>query len=259
MAKRSNVLVVVGAALFALGVAIVFLLVRDDTTSVAVGTAGSPGQVLVATGDIAAGTTGEDLVAKGMVESKAFQPGQVAPGAVTSTALLANQTVATDIAAGAQITTSSLRASQVRGASVVIPEGKQGVAVQLDFVPGGAGYVGAGDRVNVYSVVRNGVADQRDPAGSPCNPRVHLFLTNVDVLDVSAEVAPRVAVADQRQERTPGNALTYLLALDPVEAERVIFMASHEALHLALAGGEAPPAGTPFPGMCSPFADQTGV
>jgi Flp pilus assembly protein CpaB len=256
MAKRSNVLVILGIALFALGVAIVFLLVRDDTTSVAAGTPGPAGQVLVATGDIAAGTTGEDLVAKGMVEAKTFEPGQIAPGAVTSTALLANQTVATDIATGAQVTTSSLRQSQVRGTSVVIPEGKQGVAVQLDFVPGVGGYVGAGDRVNVYSVVRNGVPDPRNPAAAPCNPRVHLFLSNVEVLDVSAEVAPRVAGADQKQERAPGGALTYLLALDPFEAERVIFMASHEALHLALAGAEAPPVGTPSPGMCSPVADQ---
>lgn len=259
MAERSNVLVVLGIALFALGVAIVLLLVRDDTTSVAAGTAGSTGRVLVAAGDIAAGTTGEELVARGMVEAKTFDPGQVAPGAVTSTALLANQTVAADIAEGTQITTSSLRASQVRGSSVVIPEGKQGVAVQLDFVPGGGGYVGAGDRVNVYSVVRNGVPDPKNPSGSPCSPRVHLFLSNVEVLDVSAEVAPRVAVADQKQERAPGNALTYLLALDPFEAERVIFMASHEALYLALAGDQSPPAGTPSPGICSPVADQVVV
>ena len=259
MTKRSNILVILGIALFALGVTIVFLLVGDDTTPVSAGTAGSPGQVLVATADIAAGTTGEDLVARGMVESKTVDLGQVAPGAVPSTALLANQTVATDIAKGAQITNSSLRTSQARGSSVVIPEGKQGVAVHLDFVPGGGGYVGAGDRVNVYSVVRNGTPNPDDPAGSPCNPRVHLFLSNIEVLDVSAEVAPRVAVADQKQERTAGNALTYLLALDPFEAERVIFMASHEGLYLALTGDQAPPAGTPSPGMCSPVADQAVV
>lgn len=259
MTQRSNVLVVLGIALFALGATIVFLLVRDDTTPVSAGAAGSTGQVLVATADIAAGTTGDELVANGMVESKTFDPAQVAPGAVTSTALLANQTVAADIAKGAQVTTSSLRTSQVRGTSVVIPEGKQGVAVQVDFVPGGAGYVGAGDRVNLYSVVRNATPDPADPAGSPCNPRVHLFLSNVEVLDVSAEVAPRVGAAEQQQERTAGGALTYLLALDPFEAERVIFMASHEALHLALTGDQAPPAGTPSPGMCSPVADQAVV
>ena len=255
MAKRSNVLVVLGIAFFALGAAIVFLLVNDDTSSVAAGTVGGPTQVLVATGDIAAGASGEDIVGQGLVEARNFEAGQVAPGAVTSTAVLAGQTVTSDISKGAQLTSSSLRASQVRGASVVIPEGKQGVAVQLDFVPGVGGYVGAGDRINMYSVVRNGVPDAQNPEDAPCNPRVHMFLSNVEVLDVSAEVAPRVAVADQQQERTGGNPITYLLALDPIEAERVIFMTSNESLYLALAGDGAPPLSTPAPGMCSPVAD----
>ncbi len=256
MAKRSNVLVVLGIAFFALGAAIVFLLVRDDTASVSAGTAGGPSQVLVATGAIAAGTTGEDLVAQGLVVSKTFDAGQVAPGAVTSTALLAGQTVAAEISEGAQLTSSSLRASQVRGASVVIPEGKQGVAVQLDFVPGVGGYVGAGDRINMYSVVRNTVPDPENPEEAPCNPRVHLFASNIEVLDVSAEVAPRVAVADQQQERLGGSPITYLVALDPIEAERVIFMTSNESLYLALSGDDVPPVSTPAPGMCSPVADQ---
>lgn len=256
MAKRSNVLVVLGVAFFALGVAIVFLLLRDDTASVRAGAAGEATQVLVAKGDIPAGTTGDDVVAKGLVEAKNFQPGQIAPGAVTSTALLAGQTVATDISKGAQLTTSSLRPSQVRGQAVAVPEGRQGVAVQLDFVPGVAGYVGAGDRINMYSVVRNGVADPNSKDDPPCNPRVNLFLSNVEVLDVSAEVAPRRAVSDQQQERVTGNAITYLLALDPVEAERVIFLTSNEGLYLTLAGENAPPVSTDGPGQCSPVADQ---
>ncbi len=256
MAKRSNVLVVLGIAFFALGAAIVLLLVRDDGATVRAGAAGEATQVLVAKGPIPAGTTGDEVVAQGLVEAKNFQPGQIAPGAVTSTAALAGQTVATDISKGAQLTTSSLRPSQIRGASVAIPEGKQGVAVQLDFVPGVAGYVGAGDRINMYSVVRNGVADSNSKANPPCNPRVNLFLSNVEVLDISAEVAPRRAVSDQQQERVTGNAITYLLALDPVEAERVIFLSSNESLYLALAGEGAPPVFTNGPGQCSPVADQ---
>ncbi len=256
MAKRSNVLVVLGIAFFALGAAIVLLLVRDDGATVRAGAAGEATQVLVAKGPIPAGTTGDEVVAQGLVEAKNFQPGQIAPGAVTSTAALAGQTVATDISKGAQLTTSSLRPSQIRGESVAIPEGKQGVAVQLDFVPGVAGYVGAGDRINMYSVVRNGVADPNSKANPPCNPRVNLFLSNVEVLDISAEVAPRRAVSDQQQERVTGNAITYLLALDPVEAERVIFLSSNESLYLALAGEGAPPVFTNGPGQCSPVADQ---
>lgn len=257
MARRSNVLVIIGIAFFVLGAAIVFLLVKDDEGgTVRAGSAAEATQVLVAKSDIPAGTTGDEAVAEGMVEAKTFAPGQIAPGAVSSTALLAGQTIATDIGAGAQLTTTSLRPSQVRGASVAIPDGKQGVAVQLDFVPGVGGYVGAGDRVNMYSVVRNGAPDPENPRDAPCSPRVHLFLSNVEVLDVSTEVAPRRALSDQEQERPTGNAITYLLALDPFEAERVIYMASNESLYLALTGPDVPPASTPGPGQCSPVADQ---
>lgn len=258
MAKRSNVLVVLGVAFFALGATIVFLLLRDDASSVSAGAPGAASQVLVAARDIVAGTTGEDLVAKGMVESKSFPPGQVAPGALTSTASLANQTVASDISKGAQLTGSSLRAAQIRGTNVVVPEGKQAVAVQLDFVPGMAGYVGAGDRVNMYSVVRNGAPDAGNPGRSPCTPRVHLFLSNVEVLDVSNGGASRPA-GDQPGGGGGGGPITYLFALDPFEAERVVFLTSNEALYLALPGDQAPPAFTPAPGTCSPAADQVVV
>src|SRR3546814_9656250 len=65
-----------------------------------------------------------------------------------------------------------------------VPEGHDAVAVQIDFVPGAAGYVSAGDRINLYGVYPIAVTDR-------VTPRVELLLTNVAVLDVDTTIAPR--------------------------------------------------------------------
>lgn len=233
MGRRSNVLIVLGVAFFVLGAALVFLLVGDDDDGgdAADGADRSgPTQALVASAEIPAGTTGEEAVSGGLVELTDVEAAQLAPGALTATAALASQTFAAAVPAGSQVTAASLRPAQVRGAAIEIPEGKQAVAVQLDFVPGVAGYVGAGDVVNVYAL-----------GTSPDGQEVNLVLSNVEILDVSLEVTPRRAASDQAVERLTGNAITYLLALDPLQAARVIYDTSYQNLYFALAKEGAPP------------------
>ena len=116
---------------------------------------------------------------------------------------------------------------------IAIPDGKRGVAVRTGFVPGVAGYVAAGDHVDVYASM-----SKQSPA------RVKLVLPDVEVLDVSIEVAPRRSSAEDG-ERPSGSEVTYLLALDPVQAERVIFLTSNESLYLTLVPKGAPPVATP--------------
>lgn len=116
---------------------------------------------------------------------------------------------------------------------VAIPDGKRGVAVRTGFVPGVAGYVSAGDHVDVYAAM-----SKQAPA------RVELVLPDVEVLDVSIEVAPRRSTGEEG-ERPSGSEITYLLALDPVQAERVIFLTTNESLYLTLVPKGAPPVGTP--------------
>ena len=113
-------------------------------------------------------------------------------------------------------------------APVNIPDGMEAVAVQVPFVPGVAGYVHAGDTVNVFAVVKNG------QSGTPLRPPMaRLILTNVKVI---SETGP-AAGADA------GNA-TYLLALTSSQAEQVIYFTSFESLYLDLTRKGAPPAVT---------------
>jgi Flp pilus assembly protein CpaB len=109
--------------------------------------------------------------------------------------------------------------------SFTIPEGKQAVAVQIPYIGGLAGYAKAGDKVNAY-----GSLDEKGVGADPAGPATRLILSGVEVL----------AVTGPGPGAETGNA-TYLLALDTVQAEQVIFFAKFQSLWLTLVPkGQAP-------------------
>ena len=232
MKKTSNVLVLIGMLAFVVGAGLVVGTLRGHDTKSA---RGVPSTVLVAREAIPAGTSGEDIVARKLVVSRDVSAGLRAQDAMSSTAELSGRVLAMDVAPGEQLRTSQLHAPALRAATIKIPAGMQGVAVQIPFVNGGAGYVAAGDRVNVYGNL---------PAtGTETSAVTKIVLANVQVLDVSTEVAPRVT---GNEDRPTGSTVTYLLALDANQAERVIYLASNAQLWLALADGkDAPMPATP--------------
>jgi len=225
MKNKSTALLMIGALAFLLGAALVLGALRGGTDAKASGKVGST--VLVAKSAIPAGTTGDVAVQQGLVVAREVKPADRAGDALSSTADLSGRTLDVAVAPGQQLRASLLRPPTLRAASIKIPEGKQGVAVQLPFVAGGAGYVAAGDHVNVYG---NLTKDES-------TPMTKLVLGNIQVLDVSSEVAPRVT---GNEDRATGAAVTYLLALDPNEAEQVIYLAANAQLWMALVGTEAP-------------------
>ena len=244
MARRSSTFLILGVALFVLGAAIVFLIARDDDDDEpAAGGEVARATVLVADEAIPAGASGSDVVAQGKAKVEQVDATEVAPGALTSAASLTGRTFSAEVPEGVQVREADLRPVTLRG-NLPIPEGMQAVAIQVPFVPGVAGYVGPGDNVNVYAVVESG----------PAAPLAKLLLPNVQVLDVSREVAPRVttnqpttattAPATSGGERASGDTITYLLAVDPVQAERLIFVASNESFYMTLVPPNQPPAAT---------------
>jgi len=122
------------------------------------------------------------------------------------------------------------------------------VAVTVGFTAGIAGYAGPGDHVNVYkSVVPNA-------PGAPASPLTQLILSDVEVLDVSEEVAPRradpIAATDETAPvtapvRTSGDEITLLLALDAEQAELVVFGATNDELYFTLVPEDQGPSEAP--------------
>lgn len=239
--SRSNLLVLLGVAFFVVGGVIVYLLTDDD------GSSGSgeraPVTVVVATEDVQAGSLADDLIEAGRLREVEVAVQELLPGAAQSINQLAGGTFIQGFAKDQQITTNGL---QLVNRTFEIPEGFEAVAVQIDFVAGGAGYVNPGDRINLYGLFY-------DPpgAGAAVAPRAELLLTNVEVLDVDLTIPPRRGQAtDPANSSTPraaGSNVTYLLALRTNDAEKVIYSTEFAGLYATLTGEDAPPAG-PTPG-----------
>jgi Flp pilus assembly protein CpaB len=237
--KRSNLLVVIGLVVAVLGAAMVVLIVRNNNHKASAVTASSgDAAVVVAKQGLSAGTAGDDLISGNQVELKSVNPASRAPDAITSLAELSGRLLTVDVKSGDQIRLAGLRSATLRKDSIKPPEGKQALAVALSFVPGVAGYVGPNDTINVYANVTKAPADPAKKLAVPC---VQLIVPGVQVLDVSDQVAPQRAQAQPTVERANGADLTYLLAVDPVQAQTLIFYSSQESLYLTLVPkGQAP-------------------
>lgn len=239
MRRRSNLLVLLGIAFFLVGGLLVYLLTDDDDEGGGGGGAAQDVTVVVATEDVSAGTLADDLIESGRLRTVEIPAAQVIPGAVQSVNQIAGATFIQGFAADQQITTSGL---QLPSRTFAVPEGFEAVAVQLDFVDGGAGYVSQGDRINLYGIYTTA-------AGEAPVPRAELLLTNVEVLDVDLTIPPRRGTqqgadpAAGNAPRASADAVTYLLAMRADDAEKVIFTTEFAKLYATLTADDAPPAG----------------
>jgi Flp pilus assembly protein CpaB len=232
--NRSNLLVLIGIAFFVVGGIIVYVVTNGDDggTSNAV----QETTVVVATHDIPAGTKASEEIKSGGLKEQHVAIGALVPGAVQSIQQLEGATLIQDFADNQQILGSGVQALK-RGYD--LPDGYEAVAVKLSFAQGVAGYVNAGDQVNLYGVYNGGV-------DAP-SPRAELLLTNVRVLDTSLTI-PTNGVQQDASTRAAGNDVYYLLAVKPEDAERIIYDTSFQALYASLVNDDAAPAG-PTPGQ----------
>ena len=251
MRQRSNLIILFGIAFFLVGGVIVFLVLNDEDEG-GVGSSSSSGEaqvsVLVAKDDIAPNTLGSDVIADGLLEIKSVDVAGQPVGALTSPSQLENKIFAAGVEKGSAIVQAQLATRSL--SNVQVPEGFDGVAVTIDYTNGGAGYVAPGDTVNVYGVFGPDADGGVSGVEGQIVPRSELVLTNVVVLDVSAQQGTSVqqpATAEGQDPtlgRQPLNTpLTYLLALKPADAERIIQVTSFAELYLSLTAEEAPNVG----------------
>lgn len=98
--------------------------------------------------------------------------------------------------------------------SFTIPSGKQAIAVAVPGVAGMAGFVKAGDVVNVYGAL--------NPVnGQPADTSAKLVLQKVKVL--SSQSSP------------DGASTTYVLAVDTTDAEAIVYLTNFQKVYLTLA------------------------
>lgn len=243
--RRANVLVALGAVLVIVGIGLAWAVGRDGGDG---GSDGGEVAVLVAVDDLTPGEAGEDIVASGKVEVEEVPADEVQSGALGSAAELEGTIVGSAVDEGGQVVAASLRSAVLRGEAIEIPEGKQAVAVTVGFTAGVAGYAGPGDRVNVYKTIAP------NAPSAPASPLTQLVLSDVEVLDVSEEVAPRRAepiastdatTPETSPSRTGAEQITLLLALDAEEAEKIVFGTTIDELYFTLVPEDQGPSQAP--------------
>ncbi len=229
MAKRSNVIVTLGLAVFIVGAMATFLILRDSGEDTP--TAGSGRvAVLVAAKPIPAGTSGADAANGGLVKSKVVADSVKPANALTDPTQLAGRSASLGVPEGQIITSDQFQQTQTRIGTLKIPDGKTALALELANVPGVAGFAGAGDRINVYAVVKS----SPDTAGAPSTK---LIMQNTEVLNVNGTT---LAAAPGQPG---GTGLVYLLAVSPAEAERLVYLTSFESLYFSLVSKDQPAVG----------------
>lgn len=228
MGKRSNLIVTLGLAVFIVGAAATYLIVRNsgnDTPSAGAGKV----SVLVAAKPIPAGTTGAAVISQGMLKGKSVDPGARPATAITDPSQLAGKTVTLGVSEGEILTTDQFQAAQTRIGTLKIPDGKTALALQLANVPGVAGFAGAGDHINIYGLIKPG-DDPKNPQGAS-----HLIMQNIEILNVNGTT---LAAA---QGQPGGTGLVYLVAVDASQAEHLTYLTTFESLYFSLVSKDAAP------------------
>lgn len=278
MRRRSNLLVLLGLASFVLGLLAVYLVTSDDDDGSG-GGGGDQVQVLVAGEALQAGALGEDIIRDERYRIETVDASERPADALVAPSQLSSTVLTLSFAEGEPLRTGGLRA--VGGPQAQVPEGFEAVAVTVDFVAGGANTVLPGDRVNVFLVVpgelrTTAVTEAGEEIAAPPpfgSPRVELLLTNTLVLDVQRGTSP-LSVS---QPQEPGQATTataetgqgfvVVLAVDTLDAEKVIFGTSAEGAELYFSrvrtdddGNPAPPVeSTPGVDFGTILAEEAGA
>ncbi len=228
MAKRSNLIVVLGLAVFIVGAGATFLIARDSGGPSA--PAAGKVNVLYAAKPIPSGTSGSAALDNGYVKTKAIDAAARPATALTDPSQLAGRTATLGVPEGQVLTLEQFQVAQTRIGTLKIPEGKVALAVQLANVPGVAGFAGAGDRIDIYGLIQEPTEKQQ----------AKLIMQNVEILNVNGTTL----AGGQGQ---PGGAgLVYLLAVDAVAGEQLVYLTSFQQLYFALVvKDQAPVGGTP--------------
>lgn len=268
MRRRSNLLVVLGLVSFVLGLLAVYLITGDDDDDDTAGGDSGTVEVLVAAQPLQAGALGEDILRDQLYRVEEIPVGQRQADAVVAPSQLSGTSLTLSFAEGEPLRTSGLRS--LGGTRAQIPEGFEAVSVTLDFVAAGANTIIPGDRANVFLVSSGAaVSPTGGEEGAPVTgSRAELLLTNTLVLDVQQGTAPLQVSQPAEGTATAqggGGSLIVVLALDTIDAEKVIFASQSAQLYLSRvrvddAGNPAPPvAATPGIDFGTVLAEEAGA
>ena len=230
MKSRSSTIIGAGVAVAILGAALVFLYAHNLQGSAGAAT-GTSVAAFVAKTAIPSGTTADSLTTyvKGQAVPASARPAD----ALTSLSQIANLQTLRNISAGEVVAVSQFGTASAATATttastdgLAIPAGKNAITVTAPVPQAVAGYVSAGDLVNIYMT-------------SKSDQSARLLLSHVPVLAVVPANTPKIAAT-----APVTTDVSFTLALSPQDAEKIIFAQTYEALWYGLVHpGDSPATG----------------
>jgi pilus assembly protein CpaB len=209
-------------------------------------------EVLVAQGPIEAGTTGGGASEAGLFARDSAPRANVPPGAVTSVDQIEDLVAVDPVLTGEIILRERWGTTAEVSVALDIPEGFEAVAVEVGVPPGVAGYVAPGAQVSLLATIESGVEEQPDPVETeeedtapaaeeplPVEVRTQYLLQGIQVLAVGQR-----QVQMEEQEGTVSSVLM-TLAVQPEDAERLVFALENGSLYFTLLPADAEPVETP--------------
>ncbi len=227
MERRSNVIVILGLAVFIVGAAATYFLVRDSGGGSTESSVAGGVPVLYASNNIPAGTSGSDALQGGLVKTKNVTPAARPASAITDASQLAGRTTPVGVPQGSVLTDQAFPVAQTRGGTLTIPPDKTALALNLENVPGVAGYAGAGDKIDIYALSK--------PEGGVSEAR--LIQQDVEILSVNGTTltpSPGLPGAPDR---------VFVVAVGAPQAEQLTYLTHFEHLYFSLVPKDQAPVG----------------
>ena len=197
MNRKLNPVVMVGAVLALVGVAVLAVLAARGGSS----SGNKKLRALVTTAPVAAGTP----AAAAALTVTELPSSSVPAGALTDPAAVTGQVALRSLSKGEVVVPGAFGQQGVAAAGgVVLPPGKQGLGVELGFVPGGLRYVVPGNRITIWSTPKNGAS--------------RVLVDGIQVISTTPGAGDGAATA---VTPAPGN-LDFLLAVSKSEAQAII-------------------------------------
>jgi len=251
---RSRGLVVAIAVVLAVLAAVGVIVYTSNVRETAVNE--NTTTVLASTQDIQANTPLDPLISQGVFQPIQVPNNGVVPGAVTDVSQLQGQTATAPIYQNEQIPLARISTGNTN--TYGIDPGNVGIGLEVQGQAAVNGIVQQGDNITVYATFRRGTLVTKQglkvlltPAqmskafaqalgGTPTTGAASTNVIQVQT-DFTVALVPSVEVlsvqnppVDTSNGRTATGASTYILNMDPTDAQELIFATDHATLYLGL-------------------------
>jgi pilus assembly protein CpaB len=199
-------------------------------------------EVFVAQGPIEAGTSASDAGDAGLITRDTAPRGNVPVGAITDLGQIDGLVALERILTGEIVLRERWGSVEDAAVDFEIPEGFEAIAVEVGIPPGVAGYIRAGDRVSLIATVDAPGPTTTEADGTvteePGEIRSQYLLQGIEVLTVGQRRA-------ETGDDVPGGSVLMTVALEPEDAERLVFAIENASLYFTLLPPDAEPQNTP--------------